>query len=967
MPGHVTQLNTALEGRYTIEREIGQGGMATVFLARDVRHDRNVALKVLRPELAAVLGAERFLAEIKITANLRHPHILPLFDSGEADGFLFYVMPYVAGETLRDRLRREGSLAVEEALSITRDVAHALDYAHGHGVIHRDVKPENILLGEGGPVIADFGIALAISEAGGDRLTEAGLSLGTPTYMSPEQATGESDATPASDVYALACVLHEMLAGDPPFSGATLQAVMARVMTEPPPSIRSVQPSVSRDIEAAILRGLAKRPEERSETAGEFARSLDAASAVDIVKGGISRRRGRAVVITVALVGVLLGLTSVKLYRELADQRWVRQVAIPDIERLLSESSVVEAFRTAREAARIAPDDPSVRRLLEASSRLVSGDTDPSGVAVWYRGYSTVDSTWYSVGQTPLEEVVFPVAYLRLRLEKEGYEPLEVAFLPLFGLDATLVPQEADGESMVSVPSGSWSYTTPDPVDIDGFLLDKYEVTNAAFQRFVDAGGYRSAQYWTEPFARDAEPLTWEEGIALLEDATGRPGPATWKLSRYPEGEADHPVGGVSWYEAVAYCGFVGKRLPTFYHWKQAAGLDVFDDVLAFSNFSGEGPQPVGSGGGPGPNGTLDQAGNVKEWTWNTSRGGLRYILGGAWNEPRYTFQDANARDPLTRDPTHGFRCARYDTPRDSPLMASIDLPYFDFNEIEPVDDATFATLASFFAYDPGPLGARVETVDSTSQWRRETVSFNAAYGGERVLAHVLLPRNVAPPYQTVVYMPGIDALFLSSSENLANWHLLSFIPQSGRALVFPVYKGTYERRYQRLPGNIARREYTVQVTQDLNRTVDYITERADLDEGRLGYMGVSYGAEWTIPLTMEPRFAAASLIGGAYDAQWLDGPGALPETSPWNFTSRMVTPTVLINGRYDFQHPYETGQVPFYSALGAPEEHKKFVLLETGHIPPWNDVIRATLDWFDTHLGVVDPSSSAEALGEGR
>jgi hypothetical protein len=632
----------------------------------------------------------------------------------------------------------------------------------------------------------------------------------------------------------------------------------------------------------------------------------------------------RVVIGAASLLVLLLGLVSFGLYRELSDRRWVRQVAIPEIEGYLSEGSFVEAFHTAREAGRIAPDDPAVRRLLEASSVLVSGDTDPSEVAVSYRSYSATDTTWHSVGETPLEEVPFPWAYLRLRLEKKGHAPLVLAFDPFFGLDAALVPQEAAGEAMVSVPAGAWRYTTRDPVAIDRFLLDKYEVTNTAFQRFLDAGGYRNPTHWSEPFTRDGVPLAWEEGIALLEDETGRPGPATWEIGRYPEGEDDYPVRGVSWYEAVAYCEFVGKNLPTYYHWRHAAGLDVFDDILTFSNFSGEGPAPVGSFGGPGPYGTLDQAGNVKEWTWNRSRGGLRYILGGAWNEPKYRFQDSDARDPFARDPTHGFRCARYESPPDLALMASIDLPFFDFNQIEPVDDATFATLANFFTYDPPPLEPRVEAVDTVSPWRRETVSFNAAYGGERVTAHVLLPRDVAPPYQTVVYMSGIDALYLSSSENLAEWHLLSFIPESGRALVFPIYKGTYERRYERAPGNIARREYTVWATQDLNRTVDYITERPDLDEEKLGYMGISYGAEWGIPLAMEPRFAAASLIGAAYDAQWLATAGALPETSPWNFVPRIVTPTVLINGRHDFQHPYDTGQVPFFNALAVERRHPR-------------------------------------------
>jgi serine/threonine-protein kinase len=223
------RLKAALADRYTIERELGAGGMATVYLAEDVKHHRKVAVKVLRPELAAVLGAERFVHEITTTASLQHPHILPLFDSGEADGFLFYVMPYVEGESLRDRLNREKQLSIDGAIQITREVADALDFAHQHDVVHRDIKPENILLAAGHARIADFGIARAISAAGGDRLTETGIAVGTPACMSPEQAAGESDLDGPSDVYALACVVYEMLAGEPSFVGNTPQSVVAKL------------------------------------------------------------------------------------------------------------------------------------------------------------------------------------------------------------------------------------------------------------------------------------------------------------------------------------------------------------------------------------------------------------------------------------------------------------------------------------------------------------------------------------------------------------------------------------------------------------------------------------------------------------------------------------------------------------------------------------------------------------------
>jgi serine/threonine-protein kinase len=281
MAEQTEQLRTALAGRYAIERELGAGGMATVYMARDVKHNRPVALKVLRPELAAVIGAQRFLKEIEVTANLQHPHILPLHDSGEADSFLYYVMPYVEGETLREKLDREKQFSIDEAVGLTRSVAAALDYAHRHDVIHRDIKPENILLHDGQAQVADFGIALAVSHAGGERLTETGLSIGTPHYMSPEQAMGDRELDARSDVYSLGAMLYEMLVGDPPYTGSTAQAIVAKVITEKAPLVTAARPSAPAHVAAAIDKALQKLPADRFSSAAVFADALVRPGAIE--------------------------------------------------------------------------------------------------------------------------------------------------------------------------------------------------------------------------------------------------------------------------------------------------------------------------------------------------------------------------------------------------------------------------------------------------------------------------------------------------------------------------------------------------------------------------------------------------------------------------------------------------------------------------------------------------------------
>ena len=378
-------LAAALEDRYRVERELGQGGMATVYLAYDVRHDRKVALKVLRPELAAILGAERFLAEIKTTANLQHPHILSLFDSGEAGGLVYYVMPFVDGESLRDRLAREHQLPVDEAVRISREVADALHYAHGLGIVHRDIKPENILLHGGHALVADFGIALAVSRSdGGTRMTETGMSLGTPHYMAPEQAMGEREITPRADIYALACVTYEMLTGEPPFTGATAQAIVARVVTESPRSLSTQRRTIPPHVEAAVLTALEKLPADRFASAAEFVEALDGKAA--------GRYDGRTVAMAAGTRApssrLVAGIAAVAVVTTaLAAWGWLRPA--PEVPR-----PVLRYQLGLDDAERFQPGTDLVRVALSPDgSRLVYAGPAEAGTQLWLRDRSQLHAT----------------------------------------------------------------------------------------------------------------------------------------------------------------------------------------------------------------------------------------------------------------------------------------------------------------------------------------------------------------------------------------------------------------------------------------------------------------------------------------------------------------------------------------------------------------------------------------------
>ena len=956
-----THLAAALAGRYVIERELGHGGMATVHLARDIKHGRTVAIKVLRPDLAQAVGGARFLREINIAAQLQSPHILPLLDSGDADGLLFYVMPYVEGDSLRGLLVKQGALAPSEALRLLRDIVDGLAHAHRHGVVHRDIKPDNVMIAERHALIVDFGVAKAMSDATAQHdLTSLGFSLGTPAYMAPEQAAADPHIDHRADIYSVGVLAYEMLSGAPPFAG-TPQSVIAAHIAKAPATLLSVQPNVPPAIAQIVMRCLEKDPAQRFQTADEL---LLAIEALTTPSGALASMRPVPVNRSrrLAIAGIGLAVVATAGYfgtAKLRRDRWVHATALPELSRLVEAAEYDSAFTLALDIEAAAPSDTGLAKLWPRLSRTSVITTEPAGVKV-YRAALSDTTQWRYIGTTPTDSVRLPARVGLYRYEKAGYRTL----LRIYGSRPNLVLLDsltASHAEMARIEGGEFraflvGSDNASPLQLDDYAMDRFEITNRQYKQFVDAGGYRDRAHWEHPFRDGARALSWEEGVARLVDKTGRPGPSTWEGGDFPAEQGDMPVGGVSWYEAAAYAKYAGKALPTIYHWANAATVNYSRFVVPFSNLPGKGPLPVGSLRGVTAGGLSDMAGNVREWCANDAGLELRYILGGGWSDQPYAFVDAYAQPPMDRSPINGIRLAMYGT-NDANLAraaAPVTRAFTDYTKVTSVSDAVFAGYRQQFDYDPIALDAKVELRDSTPEsWNLERVSFTAAYGGERMSAWVYLPKSTKGPLQTVVYFPGSGVIFQRSSATTRE-EAATFVVNSGRALVIPIYKSIYERGdslNSDIPNmSIFWRDHVVMWGKDFKRTLDYLSTRADIDSTRFAYFGLSWGGYMgSIIPAIEPRLKAAVLYVAGLTME-----RGREEVEPVNYLPRIRIPVIMLNGKYDFFFPVKTAQEPFFKFLGTPAADKRYIVYEGGHDVPRTQLIKESLAWLDKYLGPV-------------
>lgn len=693
--------------------------------------------------------------------------------------------------------------------------------------------------------------------------------------------------------------------------------------------------------------------------------------------------RTRLIAAIAAVVVIATAATAWFVVDHNRKQTFIAQ-GLTNIESLSRSTKYMEAYRLAREVEGAGGAALLTDAIRESYSRAIDVTSTPEGAPIAIREYKprTNDAPWTEIGAAPIAKVRVPRGVLEWRatLPQKPAHTMTAQTTDGRSLVFSLPASDTKDAGMVPVPAGETSIggiyglIAAQNVKMNAFAIDRTEVTNQQFAAFMKAGGYSREEFWKHPFLDGSKTLGFSEAMARFKDATGRAGPATWRLGSFPDGEAELPVRGISWHEASAYATFAGKALPTIYHWYYAdSGNDTFTLIPALmpsANFEGKSPRAASTSRTISRFGAIDMAGNVREWVANATDKGRRVAVGGSWLEATYQYKYGSPYSAFDRPVDVGFRCvskmANVDSTGDGTAFSPVaEKVARDVKAVARVSDAEYAIYARMLGQGTAPLDVRIEATDTSKpHWTRIKVNYAVGYGNERMNAYLYLPKNAAPPYQTVIYYPGSGVFgkkksYYDVGETAGGWQLVEILVRGGRAVLYPVWKGSFERSDELKWTRAYFREHLPQWVSEMRQSVEFLRSRKDVDAERIGYFGFSQGAMWAPNLlAMEPRAKAAVLLAGGLEGPMSNGDTLPPEIDMATYAPRTKVPVLMLNGRSDIRFPYETSQVPLFNLLGSPPGKKKHKTYPGGHslLGWYDDMVKDTHDWFDEQFGPVNP-----------